>query len=57
MTQAAAAIVKIPTESPQPARGAMSRARKAPANRERPAWLPAGWPTSRPAPPPGATVR
>jgi len=31
MTQAPAAIFKIPTESPQPARGRASRARRAPA--------------------------
>jgi hypothetical protein len=29
MTQAPAAIFKIPSESPQPSRGAVSRARKA----------------------------
>jgi hypothetical protein len=35
MTQAAAAIFKIPTESPQPARGRASRARKAAAAQPR----------------------
>jgi hypothetical protein len=55
MTQALAAIFKIPTESPQLARGAVSCARKARQSRRQPAWLLAGLSASRPVPPPGAT--
>jgi hypothetical protein len=42
MTQAPAAVFKIPTESPQPSRGAVSRARKAAAAKPKPASRVAG---------------
>jgi hypothetical protein len=42
MTQAPAAIFKIPTESPQQARGTASRARKAAAAKQKAASLAAG---------------
>src|ERR1700750_2502556 len=42
MTQASAAVFKIPAESPQPVRGAVSRARKAAAAKPKPASRVAG---------------